>query len=268
MRFRRDANSSVLPGGGAPSFAGCAFASSSCFDFFLHLFCTHVVGVVSSPPGNACRHTPERAVTWVTLPLNYAHAHTRCLKQRVKSTLRWTESVTGRGFHLPAVPFTPHIRAAAMTLSASSRTALYLLLPVEPVIQWNLLPFCGCIPAILTMFSFWLYSKSTFVVSGYLFTSSIRIRFQDWGCVVLREIDFLLKRFPHWLNIFALIRYLKADTCKLESSQDHKSRADSSKARSRPRAFNWPFGCWPSRKQIVCLLSSCHFNLFYVHESW
>jgi len=62
MRFRRDANSSVLPGGGAPSFAGCAFASSSCFDFF-------------SPPflhsrGRRCLFSARQRVQ--------AHAGARC----------------------------------------------------------------------------------------------------------------------------------------------------------------------------------------------
>ena len=65
-----------------------------------------------------------------------------------------------------------------------------------------------------------------------------------WGCVVLREICFLLKKIADWFNFLAFVEKskLNTDMYKFESSQSEKSRtkyAGLSQAYSKPRAFYW-----------------------------
>jgi len=78
--------------------------------------------------------------------------------------------------------------------------------------------------------------------------------FQDWRCVILREIDFLLKS----VSIDSLLTptvvsatYLNIDMRKFESSKNEESRAQSaefSKTFSKPRTFNC---CKPCGWQVL-----------------
>jgi len=78
--------------------------------------------------------------------------------------------------------------------------------------------------------------------TGRQYSNSIWIRCKDWWCVILREIDFLLKFVIDSLLISPVAwSCFNTDMCKFESSQKDESRAqsaDSSKAYRKPsRAF-------------------------------
>ena len=68
----------------------------------------------------------------------------------------------------------------------------------------------------------------------------IWIRFQDCGCVELREINFLIFADRFDCSTFVHANYFNTDMCKFESLQFEESRAQSaecSKPCSKPRAF-------------------------------
>jgi len=80
------------------------------------------------------------------------------------------------------------------------------------------------------------------------------IRCKDWQCVVLREIDFLLKLVIDSLHISPVeLTCLNTDMRKFASSQKDESRAqsaDSSKAYRKP---SWAFNCFDVLSQCsVC----------------
>ena len=71
---------------------------------------------------------------------------------------------------------------------------------------------------------------------------------KDWGCVIFREIDFLLKicLIDSLLTPIAESTYLNRDMCKFESSQKDESRwqsTDSSKAYRNTSAFKCKKHC-------------------------
>jgi len=72
---------------------------------------------------------------------------------------------------------------------------------------------------------------------------------------VLREIDFLLKNFPLWIQTptFVETSHFNTDMCETESSQSHESRAqpaDSSKLCSKPERLNSDI-IYKQQKRIV-----------------
>jgi len=76
---------------------------------------------------------------------------------------------------------------------------------------------------------------------------SLACNLQDWGCVILREIDFLFKNLliDSLLTRIVESTYLNRHMCKFESSQKDESRwqlIDSSKAYRNTSAFKFYHG--------------------------
>ena len=114
---------------------------------------------------------------------------------------------------------------------------------------------------------------------------SFACNFQDWGCVILREIDFLFKNLliDSLLTPIVESTYLNRDMCKFESSQKDESRwqsTDSSKAYRNTSAFKYfildhNFWTRSSKKSIKIskdadssLVSNENFSKILLSSGW